>query len=153
MFGKRSEVRDSHDRYANIEISYLLQKMEEYEGLAILATNLKANLDESFTRRLAFTIHFPFPDEADRRRIWRGIWPVQIELDKSVDLDFLAGRFKLSGGNIKNIALAAAFLAASDGGRVTMSHLLHATRREYQKLGKPLGADELITNVVEEVSL
>lgn len=153
LFGKRSEVRDSHDRYANIEISYLLQKMEEYEGLAILATNLKANLDESFTRRLAFTIHFPFPDEANRRRIWRGIWPVQIELDKSVDLDFLAGRFKLSGGNIKNIALAAAFLAASDGGRVTMSHLLHATRREYQKLGKPLGADELMPNVVEEVSL
>jgi AAA+ superfamily predicted ATPase len=153
LFGKRSEVRDSHDRYANIEISYLLQKMEEYEGLAILATNLKANLDESFTRRLAFTIHFPFPDEADRRRIWGGIWPAQIELDKSVDLNFLAGRFKLSGGNIKNIALAAAFLAASDGGRVTMSHLLHATRREYQKLGKPLGADELMPNVVEEVSL
>jgi SpoVK/Ycf46/Vps4 family AAA+-type ATPase len=136
LFGKRSEVRDSHDRYANIEISYLLQKMEDYEGVAILATNLRQNLDEAFVRRLAFSIHFPFPDEADRRRIWDGIWPDGISLAKDVDLDLLARQFKLSGGNIKNIALAAAFLAAADGGIVNMSHLLHATRREFQKLGK-----------------
>ena len=148
LFGKRSEVRDSHDRYANIEISYLLQKMEEYEGLSILATNLKANLDESFTRRLAFTIHFPYPDEESRRSIWQGIWPQQIELDESVDLDFLANRFKLSGGNIKNIALAAAFLAADENGPVSMKHLIHATRREYQKLGKPSSADELMSKAV-----
>ena len=143
LFGKRSEVRDSHDRYANIEISYLLQKMEEYEGVAILATNLKANLDESFTRRLAFTIHFPFPDEPSRLLIWKGIWPGAITLDESVDFEWMSHRFKLSGGNIKNIALGAAFLAASDGGSVTMSHMIHATRREYQKLGKPLTPGEL----------
>jgi SpoVK/Ycf46/Vps4 family AAA+-type ATPase len=149
LFGKRSEVRDSHDRYANIEISYLLQKMEEYEGITIMATNLRQNLDESFVRRLAFTIHFPFPDEVDRRRIWDGIWPVETPVAKDVDLDFLAHQFKLSGGNIKNIALAAAFLAAEDGGMVTMAHLIQATRREYQKLGKLLGAAELGSFVSE----
>jgi AAA+ superfamily predicted ATPase len=136
LFGKRSEVRDSHDRYANIEISYLLQKMEEYEGVAILATNLRQNLDEAFIRRLAFSINFPFPDEADRRRIWSGIWPEGISFANDVDFDLLARQFKLSGGNIKNVALAAAFLAAADGGIVNMSHLLHAVRREFQKLGK-----------------
>ena len=153
LFGKRSEVRDSHDRYANIEISYLLQKMEEYEGLAILATNLKANLDEAFTRRLAFTIHFPFPDDASRLRIWRGIWPASMSLDSGVDLEFLAKQFKLSGGNIKNIALAAAFLAAECNSLVTMAHLLHATRREFQKLGKPVGVDQLRPYAIREDSL
>jgi SpoVK/Ycf46/Vps4 family AAA+-type ATPase len=138
LFGKRSEVRDSHDRYANIEIAYLLQKMEEYEGVAILATNLRQNLDESFVRRLAYTVHFPFPDEAERRRIWARIWPSRTPLADDVDLDRLAGEFRLAGGNIKNIALAAAFLAVADGDEVTMSHVLHATRREYQKLGKAL---------------
>jgi SpoVK/Ycf46/Vps4 family AAA+-type ATPase len=138
LFGKRSEVRDSHDRYANIEISYLLQKMEDYEGVAILATNLRQNLDEAFVRRLAFSINFPFPDEADRRRIWSGIWPAGISFANNVDFDLLARQFKLSGGNIKNVALAAAFLAAADGGIVSMSHLLHAVRREFQKLGKVL---------------
>jgi SpoVK/Ycf46/Vps4 family AAA+-type ATPase len=151
LFGKRSEVRDSHDRYANIEISYLLQKMEEYEGLAILATNLKANLDESFTRRLAFTVHFPFPDHASRSLIWEKIWPTEISLDPEVNLDSMARQFKLSGGNIKNVALAAAFLAAEDDSSVTVSHLLHAVAREYQKLGKPLNPDQLILNAYEEV--
>jgi ATP-dependent 26S proteasome regulatory subunit len=149
LFGKRSEVRDSHDRYANIEISYLLQKMEEYDGIAILASNLRQNLDESFVRRLAFTVHFPFPEEDSRRRIWAGIWPAETPLADGVDLDFLARRFKLSGGNIKNVALAAAFLAAEAGGAVTMEHLLHATRREYQKLGKSLSAAELGTQARE----
>jgi SpoVK/Ycf46/Vps4 family AAA+-type ATPase len=143
LFGKRSEVHDSHDRYANIEISYLLQKMEQYEGVAVLATNLRQNLDDAFVRRLAFTIHFPFPDEADRRRIWEGIWPRAARLGNDVEFGFFARQFKLSGGNIKNIALAAAFLAASDGGAVTMEHLFHATQREYQKLGKVLSAAEL----------
>ena len=143
LFGKRSEVRDSHDRYANLEISYLLQKMEEYAGIAILATNLRQNLDESFLRRLAFTVHFPFPDEHDRRRIWSAIWPAQTPLTDDVDLAFLARQFKLSGGNIKNVALAAAFLAAEDDGPVTMTHLLHATRREFQKMGKALAEAEL----------
>ncbi|ABA58345.1 AAA ATPase [Nitrosococcus oceani ATCC 19707] len=143
LFGKRSEVRDSHDRYANVEISYLLQKMETYEGIAILATNLRQNLDEAFVRRLAFTVHFPVPDEASRRRIWAGIWPIETPLAKEVDFDFLAQQFKLNGGNIKNIALAAAFLAAEKKGPVTMAHVLQAVRREYQKLGKPLSATEL----------
>jgi ATPase family associated with various cellular activities (AAA) len=136
LFGKRSEVRDSHDRYANIEISYLLQKMEQYEGVAILATNLRQNLDESFVRRLAFTIHFPFPDEPERRRIWLGIWPRETPLAEDVDIDLLSRQFKFSGGNIKNVALAAAFLAAADGGSVTMPYLLDATRREFQKMGE-----------------
>jgi hypothetical protein len=138
LFGRRSEVRDSHDRYANVEVSYLLQKMEEHDGVAILATNLRQNLDESFVRRLTFTVHFPFPDEADRRRIWTGIWPSAVPLGSDVDLDVLAARFKLSGGNIRNVALHAAYLAASDGETVEMPHLLRAVRREYQKLGKAL---------------
>jgi AAA+ superfamily predicted ATPase len=143
LFGKRSEVRDSHDRYANIEISYLLQKMEQYAGIAILATNLRGNLDESFTRRLAFTVYFPFPDEAGRARIWAGVWPPETPLADDLDLDFLTHQFKLSGGNIKNIALAAAFLAAGEGCPVTMDHLRRATGREFQKMGKILSAAEL----------
>jgi len=136
LFGKRSEVRDSHDRYANIEINYLLQKMEEHEGVVILATNFRKNMDDAFVRRLHFTIDFPLPAEADRLRIWEGIWPADAPLGKDLDLDFMARRFELPGGNIRNIAMAAAFLAASNGGVVTMDHLLHGTRREYQKMGK-----------------
>ncbi|HUJ10365.1 MAG TPA: AAA family ATPase [Verrucomicrobiae bacterium] len=142
ILGKRSEVRDSHDRYANIEISYLLQKMEEYEGVSILTTNLLANLDDAFVRRLAFTVHFPFPDETFRQRIWAGIWPEQTPRAGDLDLGFLARQFKLSGGNIRNIALAASFLAAEDGGIVTMAHVLQATRREFQKMGKALAVEE-----------
>jgi SpoVK/Ycf46/Vps4 family AAA+-type ATPase len=143
LFGKRSEVRDSHDRYANVEISYLLQEMEQYAGVCILATNLRQNLDDAFVRRLAFTVHFPFPDESHRLRIWQQIWPVDTPLDAGVDLGFLASQFKLSGGNIRNIALGAAFLAAAERGVVTMDHLTRATQREYQKLGKTLSAAEL----------
>jgi SpoVK/Ycf46/Vps4 family AAA+-type ATPase len=144
LFGKRSEVRDAHDRYANIEISYLLQKMELYEGLAILSTNLRQNLDEAFVRRLAFTIHFPFPDTASRRLIWQGIWPAEAPLDPDLDFELLAERYKLSGGSIKNVALAAAFLAAEGGGPVRMGHVLHAVRREYQKMGKVLSEGEIV---------
>jgi AAA+ superfamily predicted ATPase len=136
LFGKRSEVKDAHDRYANIEIGYLLQKMEEFEGITILATNLRQNLDEAFVRRLAFVVPFPSPDEASRRRIWEMIWPAEMPLDPDIDFCSLAQRFKLSGGHIKNIALSAAFLAAETGGPVTMAHLLQATQREYQKMGK-----------------
>jgi ATPase family associated with various cellular activities (AAA) len=138
LFGKRSEVRDSHDRYANIEISYLLQKMEEYEGIAILASNLRQNLDDSFVRRLAFAIHFPFPDEESRERIWRGIWAPDTPLAEDVDFGVLAHRFELSGAHIRNIALAAAFLAADDGRFVATRHIMCAVRREYQKMGKVL---------------
>jgi hypothetical protein len=138
LFGKRSEVKDSHDRYANIEISYLLQKMEMYDGVAILATNLRQNLDEAFLRRLAFTVHFPFPSLEDRKLIWQSVWPSAVPLDPGADFEFLASSFKLSGGNIKNIALSAAFLAVEENRPVSMHHLLTALDREYQKMGKPL---------------
>jgi SpoVK/Ycf46/Vps4 family AAA+-type ATPase len=141
LFGKRSEVKDSHDRYANIEIGYLLQRMEEYEGVVILATNFRKNMDDAFVRRLQFTVEFPFPNEKDRRRIWQGIWPADTPRDSALDLDFVAQRFELTGGNIRNIALAAAFLAADNSGRVDMTHLLRAIKREYQKMGKVLTDD------------
>lgn len=143
LFGKRTEVRDSHDRYANIEISYLLQQMETYEGISILATNLRQNIDPAFLRRLAFAVHFPFPDERSRLLIWQGIWPERLPLAADVDLAYMAGQFRLSGGNIKNVALAAAFLAAETGEPVRMAHLLHATRRELEKSGKMLSESEL----------
>ncbi len=138
LFGKRSEVRDSHDRYANLEISYLLQKMEAYDGVAILASNLRQHLDDAFVRRLAFTIHFPFPDQAHREKIWTAVWPAAAPLARDVDLAWLAAQFKLSGGHIKNVALAAAFLAAEDDSAIAMRHVFAALEREYQKMGKPL---------------
>jgi AAA+ superfamily predicted ATPase len=145
LFGKRSEVRDSHDRYANIEISYLLQKMEEYQGISILATNLRQNLDDAFTRRLQAVVEFPFPDEEFRRRIWESIFPIEAPLDDSVRFDLLARNIHLAGGNIKNIALAAAFFAAAEGGVITMSHLIQAARREHQKLGRAWKEIEIAT--------
>ena len=143
LFGKRSEVRDSHDRYANVEIAYLLQKMEAYDGVAILATNLRQNLDEAFARRLGFTVHFPFPDADARLAIWRRAWPPEVVLADDVDLDDLAQRFRLSGGNIRNAVLAAAFLAANDNADIRRQHLLLAIRREYQKLGRGLSEADL----------
>jgi AAA+ superfamily predicted ATPase len=136
IFGKRSEVKDSHDRYANIEISYLLQRMEAYDGVVILATNMRSNLDEAFTRRLHFIIEFPFPEAADREVIWRVNFPPETPLAADVDYRLLAERFRLAGGNIRNIIMAAAFLAAEAGEAVAMAHLLHASRREYQKMGR-----------------
>jgi SpoVK/Ycf46/Vps4 family AAA+-type ATPase len=138
IFGKRSEVKDAHDRYANIETGYLLQKMDEYEGIVILATNLRKNLDEAFVRRMHFVIEYPFPEEEDRYQIWSRVFPKEMPLAESVDLRFMARQFKIAGGNIKNIALTAAFLAASDGSDavVEMLHLIRATRREFQKMGK-----------------
>ena len=136
LFGKRSEVKDSHDRYANLEISYLLQKMEQYEGIAILATNLSENLDQAFTRRLAFSVHFPFPDESARLQLWARAWPQAVPASESVDRSLLARELKLSGGNIKNIALGAAFRAAGNGGTIDLAHMNQAVRRELQKLGR-----------------
>jgi SpoVK/Ycf46/Vps4 family AAA+-type ATPase len=138
LFGKRSEVHDSHDRYANVEVSYLLQKVEEHEGLTILATNLRQNLDEAFLRRLTLTVHFPFPDEPSRARIWAGVWPAETPLAPDTDFEVLAREHRLSGGNIKNIALTAAFFAARDGCPVGMEQIAPAIRREYQKLGKTM---------------
>jgi hypothetical protein len=141
IFGKRSEVRDSHDRYANLEISYLLQRMETYRGLAILTTNLKSALDRAFLRRLRFVVPFPFPDAAARARIWRLMFPPKVPVS-NLDWDRLA-RMQLSGGNIRTIALGAAFLAAAAGEPVGMGHVLTAARREYVKLEKPLTEAEL----------
>jgi SpoVK/Ycf46/Vps4 family AAA+-type ATPase len=136
LFGKRSEVKDAHDRYSNIEIAYLLQKMEEYDGITILATNLRQNIDEAFTRRIRFIIDFPFPKEEYRLGIWKGIWPKSTPLEANIDLEFMAAQFELSGGNIRNIALTAAFSAANNGKAVNMKHLIHAAKREFQKMGK-----------------
>jgi SpoVK/Ycf46/Vps4 family AAA+-type ATPase len=136
LFGKRTEVKDAHDRYANIETSYLLQRMEAYQGVAILATNLAQNMDDAFVRRLHFIVDFTVPDERERLRIWQRIWPDGVPRDADVDLGIIARRFELSGGNIRNVALAASFLAAADGTPVGQRHLIHATRREYQKMGR-----------------
>jgi SpoVK/Ycf46/Vps4 family AAA+-type ATPase len=136
LFGKRSEVKDAHDRYANIEINYLLQKMEEYEGIVIMASNFQKNIDEAFTRRLSFIIEIPFPDRSYRARIWRNIFPAETPRAADIEFDFLAGKFEISGGNIKNIALNAAFLAAENSGVVSMKHIIRATKREFQKMGR-----------------
>ena len=143
LFGKRSRIQDSHDRYANIEISYLLQKMEQYEGITILTTNLKNNLDDAFARRLAFTVQFPFPDAEYRRNIWERIWPKKVPLDNDLDFEKLSRDYKLSGGNIKNIALAAAFYAAEEDSKIKMKHLNNAIYREYQKLGKEISIEDV----------
>jgi hypothetical protein len=136
LFGKRSEVKDAHDRYANIEVGYLLQRMEEYDGIAILATNLRQNLDDAFLRRMHAVVEFPFPDEEYRRRIWESLFPPEAPLGDDVDFAALAREIKLAGGNLKNIGLAAAFYAAADGSVIRTPHLAHAARREFQKLGR-----------------
>ncbi|MGB9180971.1 MAG: ATP-binding protein, partial [Pyrinomonadaceae bacterium] len=141
LFGKRSEVKDSHDRYANIEVSYLLQRMEAYRGLAVLTTNLKSAVDTAFLRRLRFIVQFPFPDTAQRAEIWRRIFPENTPL-ANLDLSKLA-RLSIAGGNIRNVALHAAFLAADACEPVTMTHLLRAARSEYAKLEKPLTESEI----------
>ena len=134
LFGKRSEVKDSHDRYANIEVNYLLQRMEDFRGLAILATNRKSALDSAFVRRLRFIVDFPFPDAAHRLRIWQSVFPPQADLQE-LDVAWLA-RFEIPGGQIRNIALAAAFLAASEGAPIGMLHVMRAARREYAKMDR-----------------
>ncbi len=136
LFGKRSETKDAHDRYANIEINYLLQKMEEYEGVVILATNLSRNIDEAFLRRMQFVVEFPFPDTLQREQLWKTIFP-KLAPTSNIDHQFLSEKLKLAGGNIKNIALRSAFFAAKESGEIGMRQIMQAARREYQKLGKP----------------
>lgn len=154
LWGKRSEVKDSHDRYANLEIAFLLQKMDEYEGVAILATNLRKNMDEAFIRRLQFIVEFPFPNEADRLKIWKLLLEDNQRTPKhscrpkveNIDYDWLARQVRVAGGNIKNIVLAAAYLAAGEETEVPwirMHHLIQAIRREYHKMGKVLSESDL----------
>ncbi len=136
IFGKRSEVRDAHDRYANIESAYLLQRMETFDGIAILATNLRANLDEAFTRRLDVVVDFPLPDEPLRLRLWDRCLGTRLPRSGDVDLDFLASSFELAGGHIRSAAVTSAYLAAEAGRPVTMADLVGAVAREYRKLGR-----------------
>jgi hypothetical protein len=136
LFGKRSDVKDSHDRYANIEVSYLLQRMESYRGLAILTTNAQASLDHAFLRRLRFVIHFGFPDVAERQELWRRAFPATVPTE-GLRADRLA-QLRLTGGNVRTIALNAAFIAASRDEPVSPRHILQAASYEYEKLGMPL---------------
>ncbi|MGY2746756.1 ATP-binding protein [Pseudarthrobacter sp. O4] len=136
VFGRRSEVKDAHDRYANIESAYLLQRMETFDGLAILATNLRANIDEAFTRRLDVVVDFPLPDAEHRTVLWDRCLGRTLERAGDIDLAFLGRAFELAGGAIRSAAVTAAYLAADDGGTVTMAHLVTAVQREYRKLGR-----------------
>jgi SpoVK/Ycf46/Vps4 family AAA+-type ATPase len=136
IFGKRSEVKDAHDRYANMETAYLLQRLETFDGIAILATNLKANIDEAFARRLDAVVDFPMPDVEHRRKLWDHCLGPGVPRARTLDLDFCARAFELSGGNIKNIAFAASYFAAAGEGTVDMPELMRATAREYRKLGR-----------------
>ena len=141
LFGKRSDVRDSHDRYANIEVSYLLQRMETYRGLAILTSNMKHALDPAFLRRIRFIVPFPFPDVTQRAEMWRTVFP-SVMPTADLQIEKLA-RLTMPGGHIRNIAVNAAFLAADANEAVQMKHLLQATRTEYAKLDKPLSDAEV----------
>jgi SpoVK/Ycf46/Vps4 family AAA+-type ATPase len=136
IFGKRTEVRDAHDRYANVEIGYLLQRMEEHEGVTILATNRMRDMDEAFIRRFHFIVNFPAPSEPDRLRIWQGMFPAGADRDEGVDLRLLAHHFEITGGEIRNVVLAAAFLAAADGSPIKMLHLRRSLQRELAKNGR-----------------
>ena len=136
IFGKRSEVRDAHDRYANIESAYLLQRMETFDGIAVLATNLRANLDEAFTRRLDVIVDFPLPDVELRQRLWDRCLGTRLPRASDVDLGFLAEAFELAGGHIRSAAVTGAYLAAEAGRPVGMADLVGAVAREYRKLGR-----------------
>jgi len=136
LFGKRTKIADAHDRYANIETSYLLQRVEAYDGIVILATNLRENMDEAFTRRIKCIVDFPFPDATSRKAIWQTHFPRETPVSDDLDYEWLAQQLQITGGNIKNIVLNAAFCAAANGGVINMTHVLHGTRREFEKIGK-----------------
>ena len=136
LFGKRSDIKDAHDRYANIEVNYLLQRVENYEGIIILTSNLNKNIDSAFLRRLHFSIEFPFPDENHRLQIWQRMFPTQAPLAADIDFEFLARKFKIAGGHIKNVAISAAFRAAEANSTIHMEHIILSVKREYRKLGK-----------------
>jgi hypothetical protein len=136
LFGKRSEVKDARDRYANVEVAYLLQRMERFDGIAILTTNLRANVDEAFTRRLDAIVDFPLPEEEDRLRLWVRNLPDRVPREAGLDLVFLARQFRFPGGNIRNICVSAAYFAAAAGRPIGMADLIRGTEREYRKLGR-----------------
>ena len=142
IFGKRSEVKDAHDRYANIEVGYLLQRMESYDGIVILATNLHANMDEAFTRRLQFVVDFPFPDSSQREAIWNVLFPAEAPCAEAIDFHYFAEHFRLAGGNIRNVIVYAAFLAASEHKPISHRYLIHGIRRELRKMGRLIDEKE-----------
>ncbi|MCG8417536.1 MAG: ATP-binding protein [Proteobacteria bacterium] len=154
LFGKRTEVKDAHDRHANVETSYLLQKIEEFDGVTILATNLKKNIDPAFLRRIQILVDFPFPTSEMRRRLWRTLLPDQMPVESSLEIAFLADQFELAGGAIKNVIQTAAVMAASDGAVVRLGHILHGIRRELQKQGRILNISDFgrYASLLEQVS-
>lgn len=143
LFGKRSEIKDSHDRYANIETAYLLQQIEEFDGITLMATNFMKNIDDAFLRRIQYIIHFPYPDCTQREALWRSSFPAQADVDAGVDYGLLAGRFELSGAMIKNTALSAAFLAVADNAPISMKHIAQALKTQMKKHGRTVTKEEL----------
>jgi SpoVK/Ycf46/Vps4 family AAA+-type ATPase len=142
LFGKRSDVQSAHDRHANVEVAYLLQRMERFDGVAVLATNLRGNLDEAFTRRIDVILQFTEPDADERLRLWELHLPPSLPVADDLDLQLLAKTLDVTGGVIRNITLAAAYLAAAESRALQMADLVTATRREYRKVGRlvPVGA-------------
>ncbi|MCB9703781.1 MAG: ATP-binding protein [Myxococcales bacterium] len=140
LFGKRSSVQDAHDRYANIEVAYLLQRIESYPGVVIMASNLRKNLDDAFLRRLQVIVEFAMPSAPERAEIWRRVWPREAPLAEGLDPADLADRFEVSGGNIRNIAVGAAFAAAEEGSPITRRHVIDAARAEYLRMSKLIDA-------------
>ena len=142
LFGTRTEISDAHDRYANLETAYLLQRLDRFEGLAILTTNLRANIDVAFIRRMDFVIEFPLPDHPGRRDLWTGHLPPD-QLADDVDVEALTGLYAIPGAWIRNAVIAAAYTAAAGGGLINMDHLVAAMRREYAKAGLPFPGEPL----------
>jgi SpoVK/Ycf46/Vps4 family AAA+-type ATPase len=136
LFGKRTEVSDAHDRYANLETAYLLSRLERFEGLAVLSTNLRDNIDAAFTRRLEFVVEFDEPTERDREALWRTHLPVNAPLDEDVHLGELASLYPIVGGHIRNASVAAGFLASAANAPITRADLVRAVQREYEKAGR-----------------
>ena len=136
LFGKRSEIKDSHDKYANVETSYLLQKMDEFGGIIIMTTNFKQNIDDAFMRRITYIIHFPQPDAELRLGLWKNAFPKEAPVDKNVDFCFLAERFEMTGAMIKGAAISAAFSAAARKDSISMSDVVHAVKKQFAKFGK-----------------
>lgn len=142
LFGKRTEVKDSHDKHANLETAYLLQKMEEYDGITIMTTNLLENLDQAFFRRISYVIHFPIPDENSRKLIWQKIYPKEAPIGDDVDFNFLAKKFEISGGNIKNVVITSTFMAAAESQKIGMKHIIKALEYEMKKQGKMMSKSD-----------
>ena len=142
ILGKRTEVKDSHDKNANMETSYLLQKMEEYDGITIMTTNFTENIDKAFFRRISYVVHFTMPDYVSRKEIWQKMFPKETPISDDVDFEFLAKNFEISGGNIKNIVLSSSFMAASESKKVEMKHVVKALEYEIKKQGKMVSKND-----------